>query len=52
MASNYNMVARPPLVAVADGRVRELIRRETISDLLSRDRGWASEQTPRRNGAA
>jgi diaminopimelate decarboxylase len=52
MASNYNMVGRPPLVAVADGRVRELIRRETISDLLSRDSGWASEQTPPRSGLA
>ena len=39
MASNYNMVCRPPLVAVMDGRARELIRRETIDDLLSRDRG-------------
>lgn len=39
MASNYNMVGRPPLVAVADGRARELIRRETTADLLSRDRG-------------
>jgi diaminopimelate decarboxylase len=39
MASNYNMVGRPPVVAVADGRARELIRRETTADLLSRDRG-------------
>jgi diaminopimelate decarboxylase len=39
MASNYNMVCRPPLVAVKDGRTRELIRRETIADLLSRDCG-------------
>jgi diaminopimelate decarboxylase len=39
MASNYNMVCRPPPVAVADGRARELIRRETTADLLSRDRG-------------
>jgi diaminopimelate decarboxylase len=39
MASNYNMVGRPPLVAVMDGRARELIRRETTADLLSRDRG-------------
>ncbi|MBB3604491.1 diaminopimelate decarboxylase [Mycolicibacterium sp. BK556] len=37
MASNYNMVGRPPLVAVADGRCRQLIRRETVADLLSRD---------------
>lgn len=39
MASNYNMVCRPPLVAVKDGRVRQLIRRETVADLLSRDCG-------------
>jgi diaminopimelate decarboxylase len=39
MASNYNMVGRPPLVAVKDGRARELVRRETIADLLSRDCG-------------
>jgi diaminopimelate decarboxylase len=38
MASTYNMVGRPPLVAVKDGRIRELVRRETIADLLSRDR--------------
>jgi diaminopimelate decarboxylase len=38
MASTYNMVGRPPLVAVKDGSTRELIRRETIADLLSRDR--------------
>jgi diaminopimelate decarboxylase len=39
MASNYNMVGRPPLVAVKDGRARELVRRETITDMLSRDCG-------------
>ncbi|BBZ51305.1 diaminopimelate decarboxylase [Mycobacterium heidelbergense] len=39
MASNYNMVGRPPLVAVKDGRARALIRRETTADLLSRDCG-------------
>jgi diaminopimelate decarboxylase len=38
MASTYNMVGRPSLVAVKDGRIRELVRRETIADLLSRDR--------------
>ena len=40
MASVYNMVGRPPLVAVAAGRTRELVRRETVPDLLARDRGW------------
>jgi len=39
MASNYNMVGRPPIIAVKDGRPRELVRRETTADLLSRDRG-------------
>jgi diaminopimelate decarboxylase len=39
MASNYNMVGRPPVVAVRDGHARPLIRRETTDDLLSRDIG-------------
>jgi diaminopimelate decarboxylase len=39
MASNYNMVCRPPLIAVKDGRVRQLVRRETVDDLMSRDCG-------------
>jgi diaminopimelate decarboxylase len=39
MASNYNMVGRPPVVAVADGAARLLVRRETSSDLLLRDVG-------------
>jgi diaminopimelate decarboxylase len=39
MASTFNMVGRPPMVAVRDGRVRELVRRETTEDLLARDMG-------------
>jgi diaminopimelate decarboxylase len=39
MASNYNMVCRPPVIAVQDGRTRELVRRETITDILARDQG-------------
>lgn len=39
MASNYNLLGRPPLVAVADGKSRELVRRETIEDLLRLDVG-------------
>ncbi|GBG39334.1 diaminopimelate decarboxylase [Mycobacterium montefiorense] len=39
MASNYNMVCRPLLVAVRDGRAHQLIRRETVADLMSRDCG-------------
>jgi diaminopimelate decarboxylase len=51
MASTYNMVGRPPLVAVKDGRTRELVRRENIADLLSRDLGCA-EPPPRRHERA
>ncbi|MDT5018415.1 MAG: diaminopimelate decarboxylase [Mycobacterium sp.] len=39
MASNYNMVPRPPIVAVRHGRAREIVRRETTADLLARDVG-------------
>jgi diaminopimelate decarboxylase len=39
LASNYNMVGRPPVVSVRDGVARLLIRRETEDDLLSRDLG-------------
>jgi diaminopimelate decarboxylase len=51
MASTYNMVGRPPLVAVKDGRTRELVRRETIADLLSRDRA-GTEPPPTRHERA
>jgi diaminopimelate decarboxylase len=39
MASNYNHVPRPPVVAVRDGSSRVLLRRETPEDLLSLDQG-------------
>lgn len=39
MASNYNHVPRPPVVAVADGRARLMVRRETVEDLLALDVG-------------
>ncbi|MCR8671682.1 diaminopimelate decarboxylase [Agrococcus sp. HG114] len=39
LASNYNATPRPPVLAVRDGAVRELIRRESIDDVLSRDAG-------------
>jgi diaminopimelate decarboxylase len=34
MASNYNHVPRPPVVAVRDGQARLIVRRETVDDLL------------------
>jgi len=39
MASNYNHVGRPPVVAVRDGVSRVLVRRETEDDLLRTDAG-------------
>lgn len=35
MASRYNMLTRPPVVAVKDGESRLILRRETLDDLLS-----------------
>ena len=37
MASNYNAIPRPAAVMVEDGTARQIVRRETIADLLSRD---------------
>ncbi|MEU3027316.1 diaminopimelate decarboxylase [Streptomyces incarnatus] len=39
MASGYNLVGRPPVVAVRDGRARLLVRRESLEDLRRRDVG-------------
>jgi diaminopimelate decarboxylase len=39
MASNYNHVPRPGVVAVRDGAARVLLRRETAEDLLRLDAG-------------
>jgi len=39
MASNYNQVPRPAVVAVRDGSSKLLVRRETPEDLLALDAG-------------
>lgn len=39
MGSNYNKVLRPPVVFVADGTARLVVRRETLDDLLATDVG-------------
>lgn len=39
LASNYNYLPRPAVVAVRDGRSRVIVRGETIDDLLARDAG-------------
>jgi diaminopimelate decarboxylase len=39
MASSYNMVGRPPVVAVTGGATRLLVRRESLADMSARDVG-------------
>ena len=39
LASNYNYLGRPPVVAVRDGVARAIVRGETEQDLLARDLG-------------
>jgi diaminopimelate decarboxylase len=39
LASNYNHVPRPAVVAVGQGVAREIVRRESLDDLLSLDVG-------------
>lgn len=39
MASNYNMIGRPAVVSVRDGKSTVLLRRETLDDLLALDPG-------------
>ncbi|TFC59621.1 diaminopimelate decarboxylase [Cryobacterium sp. TMB1-7] len=41
LASNYNYLGRPAVVAVVDGKARVIVRGETIDDLLARDAGLA-----------
>ena len=39
LSSNYNHLPRPGVVAVGDGSAREIVRRETLDDLLRLDVG-------------
>jgi diaminopimelate decarboxylase len=39
MGSNYNKITRPPVVFVADGGARLVVRRESYDDLLATDVG-------------
>jgi diaminopimelate decarboxylase len=40
MSSSYNLVGRPPLIAVHDGSASVIQRRETLADLTARDRAY------------
>ena len=48
LASNYNYLGRPAVVAVTEGAARVIVRRETETDLLSRDTGVSAptEEAP------
>jgi diaminopimelate decarboxylase len=46
MASNYNHVLRPPVIAVRDGVARVVVRRETEDDLLATDLGAQEKPAP------
>ncbi|SHT57908.1 diaminopimelate decarboxylase [Mycobacteroides abscessus subsp. abscessus] len=35
MSSRYNLLTRPAVIAVKDGRARLILRRETVEDLVS-----------------
>ena len=45
MASNYNRIPRPPVVAVSGGTATVIVRRETIDQVLATDVGWQSDTT-------
>ncbi len=45
LASNYNYVPRPPVVAISGGEARAIVRGETIDDLLARDLGARPERS-------
>ena len=45
MASNYNLVPRPPLVLLRDGESHIIQRRETWDDLLVRDLPWPIDRS-------
>ncbi|MEE6177213.1 diaminopimelate decarboxylase family protein [Mycobacterium sp. 050134] len=39
--SGRNLAGHPPLIGVVGGGAQELVRRETVTDLLARDCGWS-----------
>ena len=38
MSSRYNVLPRPPVLFVKDGAVREVVRRETLEDMMAGQR--------------
>jgi diaminopimelate decarboxylase len=46
MASNYNYLLKPPVVAVRDGAGTEIVRRQTLSDVFALDAVLADRPAP------
>jgi len=46
MASNYNYLLKPPVVAVRDGVSTEIVRRQTLSDVFALDAVLADRPAP------
>src|SRR3712207_9359735 len=46
MASNYNYLLKPPVVAVRDGAATEIVRRQTLSDVFALDAVLADVAAP------
>jgi diaminopimelate decarboxylase len=46
MASNYNYLLKPPVVAVRDGVATEIVRRQTLSDVFALDAVLAGTPAP------
>lgn len=45
LASNYNYVTRPAIVAVKDGQSKLILRAETEADMFARDPGYEQDKT-------
>ena len=45
LASNYNYVTRPAIVAVKGGNAHLILRAETEADMFARDPGYSAEKT-------
>ena len=46
MASNYNYLLKPPVVAVRDAVATEIVRRQTLSDVFALDAVLADRPAP------
>jgi diaminopimelate decarboxylase len=45
LASNYNYLTRPAIVAVKAGKAQLILRAETEADMFARDPGYSAEKT-------